>query len=203
MLQPKPVPRCRNATSCILILFTQRVLHRVKSIANVVRKVSVIRRPMLSPSTDRIPLYASHRTGYKPCMCVALRVLLLEELGSFQGYIQHLVGGHYVQQLCAPVEKRRRAKPSGWQLFIKKQTGFFSALFMVGALCRRGRNGGQRGCHFWNLFLILKDRIAVLPTDRIQTLCIYTFEHVLPTSTWEYEAAFVKTEILWHICTTF
>lgn len=63
---PEVKAHCRNATSCISILSISRVPHQVKSIAAIVRKLSVIRRAMPDLTRERIWSHSSWAAGRSP-----------------------------------------------------------------------------------------------------------------------------------------
>lgn len=126
---PKVKAHGRNATSCISILFLLRVPDQVKSIAAIVRKLSVIRRPMPDLTRERIWFQAwtlsvhgsqLHSTATESNLFLA------------RGYSQSLFCGHYVQRLCMLLKEE--TCEAFWIAFVHKELQFLSAPFTVGVL---------------------------------------------------------------------
>lgn len=114
-LQLQDIPQlkahCRNATSCISILFILRVPHQVKSNAEIVRKLSVIRRPMSDLSRECGDTPPTAPSTSLVCAWLAATEPLTATYPC-QGLHPVSFLGHYVQRLACYWEKRHE-KPSG------------------------------------------------------------------------------------------
>lgn len=110
---PQLKAHCRNATSCISILFILRVPHQVKSNAEIVRKLSVIRSPMPDLSREGMRWHSSHSTKHEPGLCMARSYRATESNLSLPGVTPSVFSVDIMCRDFACYWEKRDEKPSG------------------------------------------------------------------------------------------